>query len=184
MPEQTQSEQTAETTRFSKIDVKFCHCFGGYHTNDSWLKIAEQSISQGWRNIDIGKLEHDLMEDVDKSYHNIAFIEIVDLSTDISWIVKYINDKNLWKLEIKDSETAEILDEDKQAFFTSEEFKKILRDCGDLLNKSLQIFNEIVKQHLEKAELLDVDEVKLSAILYWLNDKMFMENFRIGKYIY
>ena len=92
-------------------------------------------------------------------------IEIVDLATEVAWVAKYINDKSLWKLEIKDSSTAEVLDEDKAAFFQSEEFGKILRDCGDTLIKALKIFNDVVKNHLEKAEMLEVDEVKLSAIL-------------------
>ena len=182
MPEQDQEQQTSN--RFKNIDVKFCHCFGGYQTSKNWLSLAEQSITDGWRNIDSNMIEQDLANDVNRSYQNIAMIEIVDLATEVAWVAKYINDKSLWKLEIKDSSTAEVLDEDKAAFFQSEEFGKILRDCGDTLIKALKIFNDVVKTHLEKAEMLEVDEVKLSAILYWLNDKMFMDNFRIGKYIY
>lgn len=185
MPEQQPEQQPEqiENARFSKISIKFCHCFGGYKSNNSWLTIAEKSISEGWKNIDCYTLENNLADDVNKSYTNIATIEIVDLATDVQWIAKYINDKSLWKLEIKDSPSAEVLDEDRQAFFTSKDILKLFRDCGDLLDKSREQFDAIVKQHLEKAELLEVDEVKLSAILFWLNDKMFMENFRLGKFI-
>ena len=109
---------------------------------------------------------------------------MLDAGTNIVWIAKFINDKSLWKLEIKDSPKAEVLDDDKSTFFVSENFVNLVRKCGDILDNAKNKIENVLMNHLENGELLQVDEVKLAAILFWLNDKQFMENFRTCKYIY
>ena len=172
--------------KFQLLDPRNgCRCFGGFNEDEqTWISISDQSVNDGWNQIDIEQLEDSLTNDVNDSYYNIASLELLDAGTNIVWIAKFINDKSLWKLEIKDSPKAEVLDDDKSTFFVSENFVNLVRKCGDILDNAKTKIENVLMNHLENGELLQVDEVKLAAILFWLNDKQFMENFRTCKYIY
>jgi hypothetical protein len=56
----------------------------------------------------------------------------IDLATQIQYKAYFDNSKALWFLEIVDSPKAEILDDDLQGFFGSEEFGRFARRCSQL----------------------------------------------------
>ena len=115
-----QSVDSQQHKRFEGLDIRSVRCFGFKSPKqDSWKQIAQQSVSAGWKYIDVKQLEQDLAHNVDESYASIAEFTSEDVNTGIKWRAKFINDKQLWTLQIEDSPDAEVLLDDKVAFFTS-----------------------------------------------------------------
>lgn len=75
----------------------------------------------------------------------------------------------MWSLQVQDSPKAEISLEQKADFFKSDMFKKVAGRTADLVARAVVQYNEVIEQHLKSGELLDVDEVKLAAILHLAN---------------
>jgi len=82
-----------------------------------------------------------LKHDVEKYYYNVVILEFLDVNSNMSWVAKFVNDKSLWELSIKDSPNAEVLDEDREEFFKCEEFKKYSLMAGDILINANKKFN-------------------------------------------
>ena len=170
--------------KFEGLDIRSVRCFGFKSPKqDGWKQIALQSVTAGWKYIDVKKLEQDLAANVDESYASIAEFTAEDVNTGIKWKAKFINDKQLWTLVIEDSPDAEVLLDDKVAFFTSELFLSFMKKALDYVISAKKTYDEIVSQHLEEGELLAVNEVKLSALLWYIDNKTFMSNFRLGEFI-
>lgn len=110
--------------------------------------------------------------------------KLIDLDTDIKWQLSFICDKSMWELVIEDSPDAEVSLDDKTAFFKSEMFRKIAVKSSDYIERAKKTYSEIVEEHLEKGELLEVDEVKLSRELFCIQNTGTMDNLRSGKYIW
>ena len=89
----------------------------------------------------------------------------------------------MWGLQIQDSPKAEIELEQKADFFKSELFMKIASRTADLTLRALDEYNNVIEQHLKDGELLEVDEVKLSAILHIITRQLTIDNIRNGKWM-
>lgn len=177
MPENDNSEDTKKP--FDSLDLKGITLFGG-----RWVELATQSKTLGWsRGVDKQALEKNLARAVDSSYFRIVSFNVEDLDTEITWHASFLNDKGLWELEIFDSPRADVEPSQMADFFGSDEFKRIAKRAGWLLEEAKQVVKDVIMPKLEAGELLSVDEVKLSAIMHWLSDKQFMENLRSGKFM-
>lgn len=119
---------------------------------------------------------------MDACYFFICQGTFLDLDTGFRWRAAYVNMHMLWKLELVDGKGAEVLPEDAKAFFSCGYFKKFSKRCGDKIDRAVQIYREIVQEHLEDGELISVDPVKLEACLDGAETKRFMDNLRGGKY--
>ena len=72
---------------------------------------------------------------------------------------------------------------EKKAFFKSEVFKNTAKRAYELVMRGLKTYQDVVKQHLEDGELIEVDETKMEAIEHFLTDQTLLKNFRLGKFI-
>lgn len=181
MPE---TEDTEQKKPFDNLDLKSISIFGGKKTEEQvWSKLAEQSLTLGWKNIDVSVLSESLARAVDSAYFRIVSFVVEDLDTEFKWHASFLNGKGLWDLEIFDSPKADIEPVEMKEFFGSETFKKIAKKAGWILENARKLLNEVIEPHLDSGELLEVDEVKLAAITHWLSDKQLMENLRTGKFM-
>lgn len=109
--------------------------------------------------------------------------EFEDLDDSIHYTVFFDNQKRLFDLKLSNTKSGEILPEQRKTFFKSDVFIKTAERAYEILLRSLKLFNETIKTHVENAELLDVNEIKLEAIESFLNDQQLMKNFRLKKYV-
>ena len=180
MPENDNIEKDEEPANkpFDILDLKGITLFGG-----RWVELATQSKTLGWSGVDKVAIEKSLARAVDSSYFRIVSFNVEDLDTEITWHASFLNDKGLWELEIFDSPRADVEPSQMADFFGSDEFKRIAKRAGWLLEEAKQTVKDVIMPKLEAGELLIVDEVKLAAIMHWLSDKQFMENLRSGKFM-
>lgn len=89
----------------------------------------------------------------------------------------------MWGLQVQDSPKAEISIEDKAAFFKSDMFKKIAQRTADIVLRANDEYEQVIDWHLKNGELLEVDEVKLSAILHLIGQTLTISNLRNGKWM-
>lgn len=75
-----------------------------------------------------------------------------------------------------------MLDEDLQGFFGSEEAGRFARRCAQLALSAKDVYEKVVKEHLEGGELLKVNEQKLEWILRDLSVGRFVDNLRGCRY--
>ena len=176
MPENDNSEDTKKP--FDNLDLEGIALFGG-----RWAELATQSKTLGWKGIDKLALEKNLARSVDSSYFRIVSFNVEDLDTEITWHASFLNDKGLWELEIFDSPSADVEPEQMADFFGSEEFKRIAKRTGWILEEASKALSNVIMPKLETGNFLSVDEVKLAAIRHWISDKQFMENLRSGKFM-
>lgn len=170
--------------KFANLDLRQLNSFGYSKSKwRDWVKMAHDSISNGWSTVDLQEFEECLAHNVQSTYLNITSMVFEDIDTSMNWRAYFINDKSLWCIEMLDSPNAEIEPDDKKAFIESEAFKKAVRKAAGAIDNAKNKFNQVVKTHLDNGELLEVDEVKLAAILFWIDNKYFMDNFRSGKCI-
>ena len=87
----------------------------------------------------------------------------------MSYFLWFDNSKGLWNVTIKNSPKAEMTVEQRAAFFKSKLFKKIAKRTYYIIADAKESYEKIVKQHIENGELLDVDVVKLDAILHFID---------------
>jgi len=173
---------------FDLLDLKSIAVFGSRRVPGSkltWIDLAEQGKTFGWSKdgFDRRGLEESLARDVDSSYFRAVSFAAEDLGSEIKWHASFINDKGLWELEIVDSPRAEIEPSQMKDFFSSDLFKKTAKIASAKLETARSLIQEVIQQHLESGELLDVDEVKLAALVHWMSDKQWMENLRTGKFM-
>lgn len=171
---------------FERLDLKAVSCFGWSHLDKSgetgWSSTARKCVSFGWSEDVARKIDDGLAADVSKSFGRIASGRFVDLDTQVQYRAYFDNAKGLWFLEIVDSPEADVLDEDLQGFFGSEEAGRFARRCAQLALSAKDVYEKVVKEHLENGELLKVNEQKLEWILRDLSVGRFVDNLRGCRY--
>lgn len=167
---------------FERLDLKAVSCFGWSRPDKSgetgWAATARKCVSFGWSEEAARKIDDGLAADVSRSFRRIASGRFVDLDTQVQYRAYFDNAKGLWFLEIVDSPAADVLDEDLQGFFGSEEAGRFARRCSHLALDAADVYGGIVKEHLENGELLKVNEQKLDRILRDLAVGRFIDNLR------
>lgn len=165
------------------FDLTFVECFGFTSPRaKSWTKLADRAFTDGGAQAK-KELEKSLADNVEAAYYRLVGIGVKDLDTDIEYFVSFNNGKKLWDMEISDSKEADVLPEDKDAFFKSDVFKKVLRQASTDLDRALKMYEEIIKEHIEEGDLLEVNETKVEACEHMLKDGILMRNLKTGKYI-
>lgn len=169
---------------FIGLDLRSARCFGySSPLKDCWTVLAAQADDIGWENIDVKQLEKDFTKNVEQSYMDIASFKLVNIDDDVEYSLAFDNNKSLWKLSIANSPKAELDIQERADFFKSQMFKKIAKQTYSRLVEAKDIFSKIVKNHLDNAELLLVDVVKLDAIMQFIDTEHFMQNVLNGKYL-
>lgn len=182
--EKNEEDSEKEITPFENLDLNKTLCFGySFPMEKSWKSIAEFSIDQGWSNVDVQQLQKNLAKNIVNSYSRIAQFELTNLDDDMKYVLYFDNNKGLWNLQLKHSPKATIEVEERANFFKSEMFKKISQQTFFLLKDSYKIYMDVVDKHVSHGEFLLIDEVKLSAILHFLEQKFFLDNIKNGKYL-
>jgi hypothetical protein len=197
MPEEN-TEQTEEEALgpFSNLDLKQITVFGrgnnfkdvagkktGETAGPDWAELAEQSKTVGWKKIDKESLERSLTEDVEACYFRLVSFNVVDLDDDTVWHASFLNSKGLWDLEIANSPKADVEPQQMADFFSSEEFLKIAKKAGWILEGARHLLEDVIEPKLSTGDLLEVDEIKLAAIYSWIKDPNLMNNLRSGKFM-
>lgn len=124
------------------------------------------SISDGWKTVDVKKIESDLAKNVLNSYMKICQVDAEDLDSKTIWHAEFNNDLGSWQVSIANSPEAVPEEEDITGFLQSSFFKEFAINAGQTIDKAVRVYNEVLDSHLEEGELLEVDEVKLARILY------------------
>lgn len=169
---------------FKNLDLRKIECFGWQTPRDkNWQKIATVASAKGWKNIDKKAFESCFAANIEASYKTLMSAVIEDLDTSVKWQVVFDNNKKLFNLSIFESDEAEVTLEQKAAFFKSDMFKRLSKKAYDYIISAKDTYNEAVKEHVNAGELLEVDEVKLEAIIDFCNDQQLLSNFRLGKYV-
>ena len=167
------------------IDLKNIECFGfTFPRKDSWYVVLQKSVSKGWKSIDIDTFQKTLNENVLRSYEYIVNILSRDIDTDTEYLASFNNKKKLWKLEIPGSDDDAVSPEDKKAFFKDENFKRTCKRADEILKNALASCENMIMPEVEKGNFINVDEIKLEAILDMIRDQTFMKNLKLGKYIH
>ena len=165
------------------LDIKNLELFGWtLPKNACWWYILNSSISKGWNNVDVKKAEESLKDNIQHCYERLFQAEFEDLDDSIHYTVFFNNQKKLYDLELTNSNSGEILPEQKKEFFKSEMFKKTATRANELLLRAKKLVENVVIKHVEDGELLAIDEIKLEAIIDMLNDQQLMKNFKYAKY--
>lgn len=176
--------ETLSNEPFAGLDLRAARCFGFSPNKDQcWVHLVVKIDKEGRDNVDLDALEHGLTADVEKSYIKIAEFKLVDINTDIAYVLWFDNNKELWGVQIKDSPKAEMSIEERADFFKSEMFKKIAKKTYYCLLKAKKAFDGSVKQEVESGEMMLVDVVKLDAIMHFLDSEHFLQNLLAGKYL-
>lgn len=182
MPEENKEKE--QKKEFQNLDLKTIQMFGAMpKTVSNWKDLAQQSKTFGWKKTDRKTLEVSLARNVEQSYFRIISFSAVDLDNEIEWRASFQNDKGLWDLKIANSPKAEIEPSQMRDFFSSELFQKIAKKAGQVLDEAKHLLKDVLVIHIEKGEMLKIDDVKLSAIMHWLDDKQFCENLKSGKFM-
>jgi len=108
------------------IDLRNIACFGfTMPRKESWRTLLKKVSSNGWKSVDDRLLEKSLVENVKSSYVSMVSMSFKDLDTDVDYIASFDNNLKQWKLEIPDSPPDALDPNDMNAFFKSEQFKKV-----------------------------------------------------------
>lgn len=167
------------------IDPKNIACFGfTLPKKDSWYYLLHPVATQGWQSIDEEQFEKSLNDNVIASYQNMVSMSFKDLDTDFDYLVGFDNQRKLWKIEMPDSSDDAIDQNDKKEFFKSELFKKTCKRADEILTNAYASCKNMVMPEVEHGRFIDLDDIKLSAILYMLDDPQFRKNLKLGKYIH
>ena len=117
------------------------------------------------------------------TYENLIAISFVDLDSDTEFRASFINQKKLWKLEIPGSPDDAVSEDDTRAFFKAEEFKKICKRADEILNNAYTACDKLLIPVIKKGEMINVDEIKLEAIMHFLDDPLLRKNLKLGKFV-
>lgn len=166
------------------LDIKKIEVFGWTSPKSQcWWYICNPAISKGWKAIDQKKAEQSLKANVEACYKTLFSADFEDLDDSIHYTVFFDNQKKLFDLKLTNSEDGEILPEQKKELFKSETFKKTALRAYEILERAKKLIEDLLDDHIEAGELLEVDETKLSAILSMLEDQQLLKNFRLRKYV-
>ncbi len=169
---------------FENLDLRKAFCFGWCppRAGRCWADIAEESVTRGWRNSDVARLDDDLRRNVDACYFYTCQGTFEDLDTGYGWRAAFVADHAMWRLVLDGSPGAEVLPEDAKAFFSCEYFRRFAKRCGDVLDRAKKVYRGVVDGHVKSGELLKTDVVKAERILKSLDVARFMDNLRNGRY--
>lgn len=177
----TNEEQINE---FDGLDLRGALCFGySYPKADSWTNLAQIAIDKGWSLIDIKQLEDSLMHNVEACYYKIAQFKLENVNDDMKYLLWFDNNRGMWDVKIENSPKAELTIEQRADFFKSETFKKVAKQAYYTIIDAKKAYEQIVKEHIENGEMIDIDVVKLDAILHWIDQQYFLDNILNGKYL-
>ena len=172
-----EGEAEEASGQFDNLDLRKKRCFGCSSPKDTcWLALAKQAVDNGWESIDAAALEKSLAKDVDKSYMCLAKYRFVNVNDNMAYVVRFDNNNALWDVEIADSPDAELSFEDRNDLFKSPVVKATAKKTYSRLLLAKKLFHQVVERHLDEGELLDVDDVKLSAILSFIDNERLMNN--------
>lgn len=167
------------------IDLKNIACFGfTLPRKDSWRTVVHKVEASGWKSVDMDSFQKTLNENVLGAYEHIVNIQFMDLDTDTEYLAVFDNQKKLWKLEIPGSDDEAVSPEDKKAFFSDEQFKKTCKRAVEIMANALEMAEEVIMPEVKKGRFIDVDEIKLEAIIDMLKDQSFMSPLKLGKYVH
>ena len=165
------------------IDVRDIACFGfSMPKQDCWLEMLRKADGRSWRGVDMARFEKALANNVESSYFRIAGITFVDLDTDTTYFASFHNGLKFWTLEIPDSSLDAVAPKDVVDFFNSDWIKRIAKRCDEILTRALDYYQDRVKPVLEEGKFLSVDETRLEAIEFLLQDPEVRKNLRMAKY--
>jgi hypothetical protein len=119
--------------------------------------------------IDAKQLEDSFMHNIEACYYKIAQFKLENVNDDMSYVLWFDNNRGLWDVRIMDSPKAELTVEQRADFFKSETFKKIAKRAYYVIVDAKSLYEQIVKEHVENGDLIDIDVVKLDAILHWID---------------
>ena len=177
-------EELVDDEPFAGLDLRAAKCFGySVPEEKCWKYIADQADNLGWSNVDVKQLERNLAKNVEQSYLTIAQFKLTDVDDDTNYTLSFDNNKSMWHLAISNSPKAELEPQQLADFFKSSMFKKIAKQTYDNLIQAKATFDNTISEHLENAELLLVDVVKLDAIMDFIKTDYFMQNLLNGKYL-
>lgn len=179
-----EGEGAPERKRFDNLSLTGVYCFGycPREVENCWANLVDQSVTRGWKNSDVAKIDRDLKANVDACYFFVCQGTFVDLDSGYRWRAAFVNDHMLWKLELVDGKGAEVLPEDAEEFFASVYFKKFSKRCGDKIDRAVRLYRDVAERHVCEGELMSVDPVKLERILDVAETERAMLNLRGGKY--
>lgn len=173
-----------QPNEFDGLDLRYVTCFGySYPKAKSWTNLAEVSIDKGWENIDAKSLEEDLMHNVEACYYKIVQLKLQNINDDMAYVAVFDNNRGLWDVFIENSPKAELTIEQRSEFFKSEIFKRSAKRAYYIILDAKKTYENVVKWHIEHGELIDIDVVKLDAILHWIDKQYFLDNILNGKYL-
>ena len=180
-------EKLADDTsinEFEGLDLRQASCFGYECPKaNSWTNLAKIALDKGWNNIDPKQLEESLLHNVKACYHMIARFKLENVNDDMTYHLWFDNNKGLWNTAIENSPNAELTVEQRADFFKSDMFKRIAKQSYYTIIDAKKTYNDIVKQHIENGDMINVDVVKLDAILHWIDQQYFLDNLLNGKYL-
>ena len=167
------------------VDIKNIFAFGfTFPRKDSWQMLLKPVANSGkWSSIDLEQFQKVLNENVLATYENLIAISFVDLDSDTEFRASFINQKKLWKLEIPGSPDDAVSEDDTRAFFKAEEFKKICKRADEILNNAYTACDKLLIPVIKKGEMINVDEIKLEAIMHFLDDPLLRKNLKLGKFV-
>lgn len=167
----------------NNIDVQNIECFGySEPKEDCWLNMLRKAAGRTWKGVDLAKFEKSLASNVKCTYFRIAGITFTDIGTGFKYFASFDNGLKHWTLEMPESSPDAIDPKDVVDFFNSDWFKKLAKRCDQILTRALDYYKERVKPVLEAGKLLEVDETRLEAIVYLLEDPEVRKNLRMAKY--
>ena len=177
--------QTEEAKPFQDLDLREAFCFGWERDakKKCWYNKSLEAKMIGWKNADVPGIQLSLKQNVDACYFYLVNFYFVDLEDETRWHAFFDNSKGLWRLEIQDSPKAEIDAQQYADFFASDMMKKSSARAYDLIKRAEKEYYETLQKRIEEGELLEVDEVKLEAILHFINDSLLMENLKNCKWV-
>ena len=182
--EDASADEQEPLNEFDGLDLRKALCFGySFPKSGSWTNLAEIAQDKGWSNIDATQLEDNLMHNVEACYYKIAQFKLENVNDDMSYILWFDNNRGLWDVAVSNSPKAQLTIEQRGDFFKSEVFKKIAKRTYYIVVDAKKTYEQVVKQHVEEGELLDIDVVKLDAILHWIDQAYFLDNILNGKYL-
>lgn len=167
------------------IDLHDIACFGFTVPRvESWCVLLRSISSGGWKNVDTAEFEKSLAANVISSYENLVSVSFKDLDTDFEWLCGFDNKLKLWKLELPGSPDDAVDPADKKAFFKSETFKKTCKRADEILSNALKSCESVVMPAVEQGMFINVDDIKLEAVLHMLSDSALRKNLKAGKYVH
>lgn len=183
--EDSDNEQNEAPAPFSMLDLKSERCFGWQPKANicCWYNLSLTGKANGWTEPLTQRVEKSLKQNVDDCYFCLAQLNFIDLDDDVKYHAQFDSAKGMWKLSIADSPDAELTLEQIGNFFKSDIMKRCAKRCYDLVIRAYREFEQTLRPMLEDGKLLDVDEVKLAAILHFISEDITMQNLRTCKWM-